>query len=219
MVLFTITAPGIELLPWDQSKCSHGPDERCSGTLGCRVESSAASAWNANCSRQLSALVNAAQQRVRREGLRPPLIAAKVIQRQQRGVDHFHLVLGLGGDRRRIERFIAACEALASGYDFGYVDRKAKVGTGLHAANYLAGYLSRGGQLEAAVDGNRRRVFWIAPALTLQSGFTMSMCRRIRSVHKSLDSWRLAADASRLPSWLLALRPFMRPEMAAALRL
>lgn len=44
----TLTAPGVDVLPWDRSMCSHPSDVRCSGAIGCRVVHDAAAAWNAS---------------------------------------------------------------------------------------------------------------------------------------------------------------------------
>lgn len=36
-VMFSVTAPGADLYPFDPRFCSHSPSQRCSGRLGCRV--------------------------------------------------------------------------------------------------------------------------------------------------------------------------------------
>ena len=37
-VMFSITAPGGDIYPFDPRLCSHSSSERCSGRLGCRVD-------------------------------------------------------------------------------------------------------------------------------------------------------------------------------------
>ena len=36
-VMFSVTAPGSDLYPFDPRFCSHSPSKRCSGAIGCRV--------------------------------------------------------------------------------------------------------------------------------------------------------------------------------------
>lgn len=44
-VMFSLTAPGADLYPFDPRFCSHLPRQRCSGALGCRVDPAAAEAF------------------------------------------------------------------------------------------------------------------------------------------------------------------------------
>ena len=37
-VMFSVTAPGADLYPFDPRFCSHLPSQRCSGAIGCRVD-------------------------------------------------------------------------------------------------------------------------------------------------------------------------------------
>src|SRR5436189_283954 len=45
-VMFSVTAPGADLYPFDPRFCSHSPSERCSGAIGCRVTPDLAAAFN-----------------------------------------------------------------------------------------------------------------------------------------------------------------------------
>ncbi len=45
-VLFSVTAPGSDHLPWDESACAVAGDHKHSGLLGCQVEAGQALVWN-----------------------------------------------------------------------------------------------------------------------------------------------------------------------------
>jgi hypothetical protein len=45
-VMFDVTPPGADLYPFDSRLCSHSPSQRCSGTIGCRVDPAIAAAFN-----------------------------------------------------------------------------------------------------------------------------------------------------------------------------
>jgi len=66
-VMFSVTAPGADLFPFDSQFCSHRPVHRCSGVLGCRVNPEAAEAFNRNVGKWWSELHRAAKLRADRE--------------------------------------------------------------------------------------------------------------------------------------------------------
>jgi hypothetical protein len=45
-VMFDVTPPGADLYPFDSRLCSHSPSQRCSGTIGCRVDPAIAATFN-----------------------------------------------------------------------------------------------------------------------------------------------------------------------------
>ncbi len=47
-VMFSVTAPGSDLYPFDPRWCSHSPSTRCSGRIGCRVHPGLAAAFNSH---------------------------------------------------------------------------------------------------------------------------------------------------------------------------
>src|SRR4051794_5762168 len=115
-VMFTLTPPGADVLPWDRSKCRHDAG-RCSGPAGCVVESRARWRWNASFSRRLQRLYESAQQATVREvGVRA-FVLAKGVEAQKRGALHAHFVIGCESAlelrackafRRHLERLGAA---------------------------------------------------------------------------------------------------------------
>src|SRR4051794_33496504 len=65
-VMFSVTAPGADLYPFDPRLCSHRPVERCSGRLGCRVDPEVAAAFNRNAGKWWSELRRTAKTRADR---------------------------------------------------------------------------------------------------------------------------------------------------------
>jgi len=57
----TLTAPGIDVLPWDDSACSHRPGVPCSGKRGCRVHSLDVARWNGHAPQAWSWFVTASR--------------------------------------------------------------------------------------------------------------------------------------------------------------
>ena len=65
-VMFSVTAPGADLYPFDPAFCSHPPGERCSGARGCRVNPEMAAAFNRHAGKWWSELHRAAKVRADR---------------------------------------------------------------------------------------------------------------------------------------------------------
>ena len=101
--LFTLTAPGADVLPWDTDLCTHLPGEKCSGLKGCRVESIYAHIFNVTYAARMARLHEAAQRHAdrvtRRLGWKGelPRIVSRTRSPQRRGVDHGHTGLPQGG--------------------------------------------------------------------------------------------------------------------------
>jgi hypothetical protein len=94
-LVYTLTPPGEDLLPWDRSQCSHAPGLPCSGPRGCVIEESARNRLNATSQKRLSRLYETVQAAVKREaGMRANvLVIAK--EAQKRGAVHVHYALGV----------------------------------------------------------------------------------------------------------------------------
>lgn len=188
VALITVTAPGeAEGLPFDRSRCQHGPDVACSGKLGCRVVERAARCWNRSAEKRWAQLHRAAAERARRRtGRRGWLIAAKSWERQQRGVDHLHIVAPYGSprERRLVEAYVRALKELAPKYCFGFVDLQRPVGRGSNyrAAAYLAKYVSKATFEQLAPYA--RRPFYVAQRLTQATGCTMRRLRLKRWLYR-----------------------------------
>jgi len=179
VALVTVTAPGeAEGLVFDRSHCQHPEGVPCSGRLGCRVLEEAARAWNRGAEKRWAALHRAAAERARRRAGPGPIVLVKAWERQQRGVDHLHIVVPYGfADRRRIEAYVAALKELAPRYGFGFVDlqRPRDRGSNYRAAAYVSKYVSKA--TFESLGPYARRPFYVATRLTRQTGVTMRACR------------------------------------------
>ena len=66
--IMTLTAPGADRLPWDESLCKIDEPHRHSGPAGCAVNPWAAAEWNTTVCKRLGALLNHSRVRTRRAG-------------------------------------------------------------------------------------------------------------------------------------------------------
>lgn len=191
--LIVITPPGADVLPWDESLCRHPPGEPHSGTRGCRVVGAVSRDWNETAPERFSALHRAAATRVRR-ALGSFRISLYAWEPQARGPLHMNVAVPSETPRERAaaKLYRQTLAELAPRYGFGYVDRKQRSMTGLHAGRYVAKYLSEGtGKLGigdlAARDDAPRTIAYVDRKLTMATGSTMRACRERRSV------WNLAS--------------------------
>jgi len=120
--LVTLTAPGVDALPWDQAQCRPGA-HRCSGARGCRVHWVAGAGWNSTVTKRLGELLKVAREQTRRShGSRGKVVVlGYVCEAQQRGVFHPHLVLGYrtAADRAALDTFRGALKRKRGSYGFG----------------------------------------------------------------------------------------------------
>jgi len=94
-VMFTVTAPGADVYPFDPRFCSHRPVTRCSGRLGCRVNPDAAEAFNRRAGQWWSQLHRAAKVRADRATGQKGRLPARVWEKQRRGLAHVHGVVAV----------------------------------------------------------------------------------------------------------------------------
>lgn len=94
-VMFSVTAPGKDLFPFDPERCSHGGGVTCSGEIGCRVHADAAQSFNSHVSPWWSELHRVAKLRADRATGFKGTIAARVWEKQKRGLAHMHGVLSV----------------------------------------------------------------------------------------------------------------------------
>lgn len=215
-VMFSVTAPGADLYPFDPRFCSHRPVERCSGARGCRVAPEVAAAFNVNAGRWWSELHRAAKTRAdRATGLKGRL-PCRVWEKQKRGLAHVHGVLSVESpaEVRWAEAYVNALRVLAPAYGFGFVDGWHKVGRkfwpGVQAAAYLSSYFAGGRGRKMAITDNvlagdlPRLVVFVGRDLTRRTGCTMRSLRNARRLWASregvieppsltLDEWLAAA--------------------------
>jgi len=198
--MLTITAPGVDWLPWDPTLCIAPPGHRHAGKLGCRVEPWAASDWNNSAPRRLSALFDAAHTATRRHGLRagrgrPPWLALPDLQ--ERGVLHWHYLFSRE-DRPYVAQLRRELQRLAPQYGFGeQVNFKPCLELGrsmaqayiVKAAEYVSKAAAKGGteqreQLTAILRGPLagRPFLRASPKLTRISRVTMRNLRHRRTL-------------------------------------
>jgi hypothetical protein len=196
-VLLSITAPGADHLPWDESACTIPGPHKHSGQLGCQVEEGQALLWNESAQHRFSTAQREAKRRadiaLRRLGSKRRI--SKCLswwELQKRGVLQAHVVL---------PRYVQAWEALAGQHWFGYVDRweriKSKVQPSEKVGRYVAGYTLGGKDkvpLERAIRDPRMpaRTFHINRRLTAVSRATMRnarLNRRLDAAFKGQCDW------------------------------
>lgn len=214
-VMFSVTAPGAELYPFDPQFCSHSPSRKCSGAIGCRVAPEAAKAFNGVAGTWWSELHRAAKTRADRATGFKGQLECRVWEKQKRGLAHLHGVISVGSPAhlRWAEAYVTALRELAPRYGFGFVDGWHKIGRkfwpGVQAAAYLSSYFAGGrgrkmGITENVLAGDLPRlVVFVARGLTQRTGCTM---RNLRNARRLWASRNLGAEPPkvRLDEWLAA---------------
>jgi hypothetical protein len=214
-VMFSVTAPGADLYPFDPRFCSHSPSQRCSGRLGCRVDPELAEAFNRQAGQWWSQLHRAAKVRADRATGFKGKLAARVWEKQKRGLAHLHGVVSVESPAqvRWAEAYITALRELAPRYGFGFVDGWHRVGRkfwpGVQAAAYLSSYFVGGRGHKMAITENvlagdlPRLVVFVSRDLTGRTGCTM---RSLRDARRLWASREALAEPPRvtLREWLMA---------------
>jgi len=191
--MVTITAPGVDVLPWDEDHCRWQGAHTHSGPAGCRIDLGAAAAWRVDLEQRFHRLTMAARKRAR---VHEPVIAALAWEVQERGAPHCHIVTTV---TRAGEAFVTALMEMAPAYGFGTIrdDGYASKGAYAHAA-YLGKYMTKH---DATVEEQRRRAVyeaallpkrpvWVSPILTQRSGATMQVARLMRSLWAFAEGYR-----------------------------
>jgi hypothetical protein len=178
--------------------------------------------WNRRAAWLWARMDRRAKGRLRRANLtlRP---LARVAQRQERGLDHLHLVVLLehDGDRAAVAAYVAHLKELAPLYRFGFVDdpfhrRRNRRSGVVHdmvyrsaaiAGRYLCRYLTESNQLASMIEAGDHsfRALWIAPALTQASGVNVRRLRRARHAYWVLKAIHQHSRPT-LPVWWGDLR-------------
>jgi hypothetical protein len=192
VVMLSLTAPGVDRLPWDRSRCRRKAPHTCSGRRGCVVEEQAADAWSSSAPARWAELRQAARRVCRYRGQVPTLLA-RVWEPQKRGVPHLHAVLGVAtaAEEQAARAFLAELARLAPVYDFGLEgldddhfnpvepDKVAR-----YVASYLTGRRGKKGTIRENIADPRmpRSLLWVASHLTRETKVTMRLLRRARWV-------------------------------------
>ena len=200
-VMFSVTAPGADLYPFDPRFCSHRPVTRCSGRLGCRVDPVVAAAFNRRAGKWWSELHRAAKVRADRATGYKGRLLARVWEKQKRGLAHVHGVIAVTtpAERSWAKAYVTALRALAPRYGFGFVDGWEKIGRkfwpGVQAAAYLSNYFAGGRGRKIAITENvlagdlPRVVVFVSRDQTSRTGCTMRtlrLARRLWAFHAGL---------------------------------
>lgn len=209
VALVTVTAPGVDVLPWDAS--------------GKRVAAWYAAEWNRTAPARWSALHRAAARAARRRAKELRVdwrLLVKVWEYQKRGVLHLHLIVPAGcpGELAASKAYVDALAGGAAARGFGFVDRGRLPAKGARrssrtlvpvapgrAAGYCAAYVASAGAGKPGIAEVARRqgvpgaVVYVAQALTRRSGVTMRSLRARRRVvclyegaTASEDAWHAA---------------------------
>jgi hypothetical protein len=191
-VMFSVTAPGADLYPFDPRFCSHRPGTRCSGALGCRVDPELARAFNLHAGRWWSELHRAAKVRADRATGHKGKLLARVWEKQKRGLAHVHGVIAVSkpDEREWAQAYVGALRDMAPGKGFGFVDGWHKIGRkfwpGEQAGAYLSSYFVRGRGLKAPITENvlagdlPRLVVFVGRDCTRRTRCTMRALRQVR---------------------------------------
>lgn len=110
----TFTAPGIDVLPWDDQVCTHRPGVRCSGKIGCRARVDELAPWNDSVGQRWSWMMTY----IRREFPQVDVQFFKAVEPQRRGALHLHVMFRVEGSICS-ERFAAVLRECALRWDFG----------------------------------------------------------------------------------------------------
>jgi hypothetical protein len=191
-VMFSVTAPGRDLYPFDPTYCRHGAEVRCSGKIGCRVNPAAAAAFNRQAGKWWSELHRAAATRAKRKTGYKGKLETRVWEKQKRGLAHVHGVVSVGSPAELAwaKAYVQALDGLAPAKGFGFVDGWHKVGRkfwpGDQAGAYLSSYFVRGRGRKAPITENvlagdlPRLVVYVGRHLTARSCCTMRNLRNAR---------------------------------------
>lgn len=199
--LVSITAPGQDVLPWDESLCQHPGDESCSGKRGCQLVREHVQDWNRTAPKRWTRLNRRCAQAARRAFPRQLDLLAIVWEYQKRGALHVHIVVGLGSPVKMhaARHYVEELAGAAGQYGFGFVDRKMSSRPGQAAAAYLAAYFIEGEGRKASIretvtaDDVPSHVVYVARLLTSQTGVTMRTLRLRRVAYFRLQdgSWEI----------------------------
>jgi hypothetical protein len=215
VLVSAVTAPGSDVLPWDESVCAALGEHKHGGDLGCRVDASAAAPWNREAADKWRRIHRRAyQEAVAHAGPGSVVLVARVWELQSRGMLHVHPVLGyataaqMAGARFYLRRLAE----LAPSYGFGFVERRVKAMPAKNAAAYLSSYFVKGPRgkmaLWESVKSNAmpRSIIHVSTKLTMRTCCTMRVLRLKRALY---FLWRadLPFDEIRVVADLLAAFP------------
>jgi hypothetical protein len=161
------------------------------------VSPDASQAFNAHASSWWSELHRVAKLRADRATGFKGTLAARVWEKQKRGLAHLHGVLSVStpAELRWAQAYVTALAELAPSKGFGFVDRweriRTKIKPGVEAAAYLSGYFVKGKSGKTSLTENvqdpdlPRLLVFIGRRLTAETACTMRNLRLARRLWAS----------------------------------
>jgi hypothetical protein len=213
--MFTVTAPGADIYPFDPRLCSHSPSRRCSGAAGCRVDPDVATAFNKMSGKWWSQLHRAAKVRADRTRGHKGRVLTRVFEKQKRGLAHVHGVISVTQpvECSWAQAYLLALADLAPRYGFGFVDGWNKVSRkfwpGDQAGAYLSSYFVKGKGSKSSITENVQAgdlphlVVFVSRDLTTRTGCTMRNLRGARRLWATRAGW-IVASFDGVDHWLAA---------------
>jgi hypothetical protein len=148
-VLFSVTAPGADQLPWDEDRCRVAGKHKHTGELGCEVESGQALLWNESAQSRFSTAQREAKRRadIALRKLGSDRRVSKLLswwELQKRGVLHSHIVSPMGDPQERwwSRGYVQAWEEIAGRFWFGYVDRWERIESKAQPSDRVGRYVA-----------------------------------------------------------------------------
>jgi hypothetical protein len=206
-VMFSVTASGAEVYPFDPGVCRHPAGVRCSGRIGCRVNAEAAASFNRRAGNLWRDLNRVAKLRADRSTGHRGKLAVRVWEKQKRGLAHLHGVISVGtpAELAWARAYVEALTDLAPTHGFGFVDGWHKIGRrfwpGMQAAAYLSSYFVRGRSAKASITETvldrdlPPLLVYVGRDLTRITGCTMRNLRRARRL------WAVRQGLAVPPNW------------------
>ena len=205
-VMFTVTAPGSDVYPFDPELCLRRPVHRCSGAIGCRVNSEAARDFNTRAGNWWSELHRAAKLRADRATGHKGKLLARVWEKQKRGLAHVHGVLAAGSpdELAWAREYVTALGELAPTKGFGFVDGWHKVGRklwpGEQAGAYLSSYFVRGRGRKAPMTENVLAGDLPKFVVLVGRHLTQMTCCTMRNLRNARRVWAWSVGRAERPS-------------------
>ncbi|CAA9285771.1 MAG: hypothetical protein AVDCRST_MAG93-3516 [uncultured Chloroflexia bacterium] len=145
ILVVTLTAPGVDRLPFAPERCRQRGAHKCGGRKGCRVARDHADHWNATLSSRFRKANDQARKRTSRLFRQQTPLLCRVFELQERGVFHVHLALAFASPRQRAEAraYVGALRETSLGQDFGLSLNVSPPRTGQEVADYLSKGLNK----------------------------------------------------------------------------
>ena len=139
--MLTLTAPGADVLPWDQSQCNHSGGVPCAGDLGCVVDARSLALWHDGMGARWNHFITDL-----RRVLKADVQFFKTYEPQRRGALHVHAMLRASGITDRRLKAAVLMVARRNGFGRQFKADPVDLSNSLHvarAAGYCAKYCAK----------------------------------------------------------------------------